>query len=274
VPTAHSRLSSRQHPIVRAFRRLAADGHAADGVLLDGAHLIREALAARVRLRAVLVSARYLTDAPSLDRELPAIASEAGAAVHEATQPVIEAASPVRTSIGIVAIAEWTAAAFPATFAPAPAMTIALVDVQDPGNVGAVVRSADALGATGVLALDRTAHPGGWKALRGSMGSIFRLPVARGRGADAIAAARTAGLRIIATVAGPSTRLTDIDFSPPTLVLLGNEGTGLDAATAAWADERLTVPMRTGVDSLNVAVTAALVLYEARRQRESTGNLT
>jgi TrmH family RNA methyltransferase len=267
--TALSRLSSRQHPIVRAFRRLAADGHASDGVLLDGAHLIREALGARVRLRTVLVSARYRVDAPPLDRTLPAIAAAAGAAVHEATQSVIEAASPVRTSSGIVAIAEWDAAPLVATFVPAPAMTIGLVDVQDPGNVGAVVRSADALGATGVLALDRTAHPGGWKALRGSMGSTFRLPVARSGSADAVSSARGAGLRVIATVADRGTPPADLDFSLATLVLLGNEGSGLDAATAAAADERLTVPMRPGVDSLNVAVTAALLLYEARRQREN-----
>jgi TrmH family RNA methyltransferase len=269
VPTALSRLSSRQHPIVRAFRRLAAESRAADGVLLDGAHLIREALGARVHLRTVLVSARYLADAPPLDRTLPAMAAASGAAVHETTQTVIEAASPVRTTSGIVAIAEWDAAPLAVTFAPPPAMTIGLVDVQDPGNVGAVVRSADALGATGVLALDRTAHPGGWKALRGSMGSTFRLPVARGGSAEAIAAARGAGLRVMAAVADRATPLTHIDFSFPTLVLLGNEGSGLDAVTAACADERLTVPMRTGVDSLNVAVTAALVLYEARRQREN-----
>ncbi len=267
MPTALSRLSSRQHAIVRAFRRLAADGSTADGVLLDGAHLIREALGARVRLRTILVSARFLADAPAADRALPAIAAGAGAAVHEATQSVIEAASPVRTSSGIVAIAEWEAVPLVAAFLPAPAMTIGLVDVQDPGNVGAAVRSADALGATGVLALDRTAHPGGWKALRGSMGSVFRLPVARSSRTEAIAAARGAGLRVIAAVAMRATPLSEIDFSVPTLVLLGNEGAGLDAGTAAGADARLTVPMRAGVNSLNVAVTAALVLYEARRQR-------
>ena len=198
---------------------------------------------------------------------LPAIARASGATVHEATPSVIEAASPVRTSSGIVAIAEWHTAEVVAAFAPAPAMTIGLVDVQDPGNVGAVVRSADALGGSGVLALDRTAHPGGWKALRGSMGSAFRLPVARGGGADAMAAARRSGLRVIATVADRATPLASVDFSLPTLLLLGNEGAGLDAAMTAGADERVTVPMRAGVDSLNVAVTAALVLYEARRQR-------
>lgn len=269
VPNAPFRLSSRQHPIVRACRQAAADPAGSSSVLLDGPHLVREALAARVPVHTLIVGPEFLARAPAADRDVVRAAAALGAAVCHATAPVLAAASPVRTSSGIVGLAEWSPRAFDAAFRPPPALAIGLVDVQDPGNAGAVIRSADALGATGVLTLDGTAHPGGWKALRGAMGSTFRLPVARGSHADALAAARAAGLRVLATVSEQATRVDRIDLTGPTLILLGNEGAGLPPAIVAAADERLTVPMRPGVNSLNVAVTAALVLYEARRQRDN-----
>lgn len=267
MPTVPSRIASRQHPVVKACRQAAADPDGPDGVLLDGPHLVRDALAAGLPIQTVLVSTDFLAQAGPGDRAVIDAAGAAGAAIHEASASVLASASPVRTSSGIVALANWTAAAVPAAFQPAPALTIGLVDVQDPGNVGAVVRSADALGATGVIALDSTSHPGNWKALRGAMGSTFRLPVARGRGDAALASARAAGLAILATVAAGAMAVEEIDLARPTLVLLGNEGAGLPSDMLGAADARIAVPMRPGVESLNVAVTAALVLYEARRQR-------
>ena len=267
VPSAPVRLSSRRHPAVRAFREAAAHPGSASSVILDGAHLVRDALSAGVPIRRLIVSYDFLRRATAEDRALVEAAAAAGAAIYHATPAVLEAASPVRTASGLVALADWAAAPVDAAFAPAPALALALIDVQDPGNVGAVVRAADAIGATGVLALDRTAHPAGWKALRGAMGSTFRLPVTRGRTPEAVDAARAAGLRILATVADRAAPIEQIDFREPVLVLLGNEGAGLPAEIAAVADARITIPMRAGVNSLNVAVTAALVLYEARRQR-------
>ncbi|HUF48060.1 MAG TPA: RNA methyltransferase, partial [Vicinamibacterales bacterium] len=132
---------------------------------------------------------------------------------------------------------------------------------------GSTIRSADALGATGVAALGATADPSGWKVLRGSMGSAFRLPVARGTLAAALAAARQAGVCVLATTSAGGVPVADADLTPPSLVLLGHEGTGLPADLVAAADGVVSIPMRAGVDSLNVAVAAALVLDEARRQR-------
>jgi TrmH family RNA methyltransferase len=268
VPSALSRLSSRQHPIVRAFRQLATRRDQTGDVVLDGAHLIRDALHAHVRLRTVLVSSDFLARAAPADRDIVTIAMRAGALVHEATPGVIAAASPVRTSSGIVAIGEWAPGPLELTFSPAPALVLGLLDVQDPGNVGALIRSADALGSTGIVALDRTADPAGWKALRGAMGSTFRLPVSRASSEAALQAARERGLRIIATVADGAASVAELDLTPPTLVLVGNEGAGLADELIANSDARVTVPMRPGVNSLNVAITAAIILYEARRQRE------
>lgn len=269
MPTTPSRLTSRQHPVVRAFRQAAADPDDAAGVLLDGAHLIGDALAAGTLIRTVLVSADFLSSASVVDRGVVDAAARSGAVMHEGTTSVLEAASPVRSTSGIVALAEWRPTPLAQVWTSNPAFVIGLIDVQDPGNVGAVVRAADALGATGVAALDRTAHPGGWKALRGAMGSTFRLPVARGDSAPAIHAARAAGLRIAATTTRDATPIENADFTKPTMILLGNEGAGLRADAVDAADDRVTVPMRAGVESLNVAVTAALVLYEAARQRRT-----
>ena len=267
VPNDLLRLTSRQHPVVQAFRQAAGDPAHAAAVLLDGPHLLAEALAAGVRVTTLLVDSDFLAGAARVDRAAIDRAAAAGAIVHHATASVIAAASPVRTSSGIVALAEWAPAPVAAACQSSRAFVIALVDVQDPGNVGAAIRSADALGGTGVVAVNATAHPGNWKALRGAMGSTFRLPVARAPHTLLMAEARRAGLHVLATVAQAAPPADRVDLTRPTLVLLGNEGGGLLDAIAADADARVTIPMRQGVSSLNVAATAALLLYEARRQR-------
>jgi len=254
------RLTSRQHPIVKRFRRVAARKPGDTAVLLDGEHVIADALDAGVPLEAILTDGR-----PSA---VARRARASGVNIVHGSAAVLDAASPVRTSSGIVAIAEWSPVPADAALAGTPAFAIGLVDVQDPGNVGSVIRAADALGATGVIALEQSADPGGWKALRGAMGSTFHLPVARGRLRETVAEARRRGLRVTATVASGGDAPGGLDLTQPRLVLLGSEGAGLSGAAIQDADDRITIPMRSGVNSLNVAVTAALILFEARRQRE------
>jgi TrmH family RNA methyltransferase len=154
--------------------------------------------------------------------------------------------------------------------AVAPQMVFLLDEVQDPGNVGAIVRVADACGATGIVAGHGTADPMGWKALRGSMGSVFRVPVAvRQPLPAAVRAARDLGLAVFAAVPRDGTSLPDCDLRRPLAVLLGGEGAGLSEDLVALAATRLTIPMRRPVESLNVATAAALIAYEAQRQRAS-----
>jgi TrmH family RNA methyltransferase len=259
VPTP-IKVATRQHAMVQACRALAHGRGEPGTVLLDGAHLIADALHAGVRLRAVIA----LVDA---DPPLVGRVRASGAAIYVASEAILDAASPVRTPSGIVAIADWCVQAIADALAPAPALAIGLVDVQDPGNVGSAIRSGHALGASGVLALGSTADPAGWKALRGAMGSTFRIPVAQGTVDEGLRAAQDRGVQILATTLSGATPIDRVDLTLPSLVLLGNEGSGLSPALAGEATHRITVPMRPGVDSLNVAVTAALILYEARRQR-------
>ncbi len=267
MPIAPLRLSSRRHPLVRLFHELATTRGAEPRVLLDGAHLLREALAAHLPVETVFVSPAFSLHASQDDLGLPAAAARAGAAVYDVTAAVMDAASPVRTPSGIAAVALWTPAPLDAVYAPRPALVVGLVDVQDPGNLGAAIRSTDALGGTGIACLDRSADPGAWKALRGAMGSTFRLPVACASTPDAIAAARRQGVRVVAAAVEATTALERADLRAPVLLLVGNEGAGLDATVLGASDDRVRVAMRPGSNSLNVAVTAALLLYEAARQR-------
>jgi TrmH family RNA methyltransferase len=251
------RIASRHHPLVKRFRRAADRRDAPGEILLDGDHLIADALAAQIPIAIVVSDGRHAAIANA--------ASDAGAIVHEASAAVVAAASPVRSPSGIVALASWSPSSLDDVLAVAASPLIALVDVQDPGNVGSVIRAVDALGAGGVLALDASADPMGWKALRGAMGSTFRVPLARGASAGAVAAAAGRGWRIAATMPRDATAIGSFDWSAKWIVLLGSEGAGLPPDLLARADARISIPMRPGVESLNVAVAAALVAYEARR---------
>jgi TrmH family RNA methyltransferase len=141
-------------------------------------------------------------------------------------------------------------------------------DVQDPGNAGAIVRSAEAGGATGVWFTGSSADPWGWKALRAAMGSTFRVPVMRS--GDATAAVdwlRAAGLSILATAASSAATMYDVNLAGAVGILLGSEGRGLSEELIARADARISIPMSGPIDSLNVAAATAVLVYEARRQR-------
>jgi TrmH family RNA methyltransferase len=191
-----------------------------------------------------------------------------GVDVAEASTQVLEAISPVRSASPIVGLAARPVHAADALYRnPAP-LVVMIVGVQDPGNLGAIVRVAEAAGAAGVVSTDGSADPFGWKALRGSMGSALRLPVVSTADSGvAIRNARRQGSRIVATMPRGGRSLYDVDLSGPLAVLIGGEGQGLSSAALTEADERVSIPMAGPVESLNAAVAAAIVLYEARRQR-------
>lgn len=258
-------VSSRQNAVVRRFRELAQK-RLGSAVLLDGAHLLEEALAAGVELEVVAFTADAADGrlAPLLDR----CATSAGR-VLTVSGHVMDAISPVKQPSGVVAIASLASAPLErALAAGAPPLVLVLDAIQDPGNVGAIIRAAEACGASAVIAGPGTADPLGWKALRGSMGSAFRLPIALVEDlAAALVTVRDAKLRVFATVPRGGTPLRRADLTQPAAIIVGAEGPGLDASVIAGADEELTIEMRPPVESLNVGVAAALIVYEAARQR-------
>ncbi|MEX1129119.1 MAG: RNA methyltransferase [Vicinamibacterales bacterium] len=259
-------VSSRQNAVVKRFRDIARAGRIGDDVLLDGAHLVGEARAAGIALDVVAFAA---DTAQGRLAPLAADCMAGGARVITAPDSVLTLMSPVRQHSGVIAIARLRPATIESAIAAgSPALVLLLDRIQDPGNVGAIIRSAEACGATAVITGPGTADPFGWKALRGSMGSAFRLPVAAAASLDApVAAARDAGLHIFATVARGGTPLDRASLAGPAMILLGGEGPGLSDEMLERADERLTIAMRAPVESLNVSVAAALIVYEASRQR-------
>ena len=256
-------ITSRQNPLVRRFREIARTP--GDRLLLDGAHLLGEALSARLPVDLVAVEEGASSDEIAA---LARAAEAAGARVITVAPSVLDAMSPVRHPSGVVALARRRERTLDAVLADAPQMVLMLEQVQDPGNVGAIVRVADACGATGVVVGSGSADPYGWKALRGSMGSTFRLPVAsRQPLLTAMDLARRLGIHLLAAVPRGGTSLPSCDLTRPTAVVLGGEGAGVSAELLELIDEHLTIPMRASVDSLNVATAAALIAYEADRQR-------
>lgn len=259
-----ARITSRRNAIVAQFRDVAR-GAATDLILLDGAHLVAEALASGIHLRTALVTSNHDSagDVAALTDRL----GRRGVSVHAATSEVMAAASPVRSASPIVALADRPAPATSLFDAAAPLVVIAC-DVQDPGNLGAIVRVAEAAGATGVIVAGRSADPFGWKALRGSMGSALRVPIAAGMTtSNAVAEARSRGLSIAATAPRAGQSIYDAPLTRPMALLIGAEGAGLAEALVESADLRLSIPMTPPVESLNAAVATAVLLYEARRQR-------
>jgi TrmH family RNA methyltransferase len=257
-------ISSRQNPTVKRFRALA-QARSGDDVLLEGAHLVDEALTSGLTLDTVVFAE---SAASGRLASLLSRARTSGARVAIVTDAVFSALSPVPHPAGAAAIAHLASATIHAVIGTQPSLIIMVDGVQDPGNVGAIVRAAEACGATGVIVAGGSADPFGWKALRGSMGSTLRLPVAQTDSLiDAVDAAHAAGIRVFAAIPRQGRRLADCDLRGPSAVILGGEGPGVSEAVLKRADEHLTIPMQPPVESLNVAVAAAIVLYEAARQR-------
>jgi TrmH family RNA methyltransferase len=261
-------VTSRHNPIVGRFRATARGETSL--LLLDGVHLIEEAVASGIAIRELAVT-RDATSNASIGPLVDA-ARRRGTDVTIVSSTVMDALSPVRSASPIVALADRPTARVDQLFTETALLVIA-VDIQDPGNLGAMVRAAEAFGASGVIVGGDSADPFGWKALRGSMGSALRLPILVSRSrTDALTEARRHGCQIVATVPRGGRPPSSLALTGPSAVLIGGEGAGLRGDVLALANERLTIPMQAPVESLNAAVTAALVLYEAARQRAQHGS--
>lgn len=259
------RISSTQHPLVQTCKRLAANRHPArDGrILLDGPRLIEAALDAGATLEVAL----FAPDAAlSATHRAVARLREAGIPVYPATARVVQAASTVTTSQGLVAIGRTPRPRPEFELVREPDLVLLVADrVQDPGNVGTMVRTAVAAGATAFATTEGTADPFAPKALRATMGAAFALPmvqIGRARLQEFLRAARPA-----IYIADPrGTRAyTDVPWQPPLVIVVGNETSG---PHPSWPDmgQLVRIPLYGPVESLNVAVAAGLLLYEVARR--------
>ena len=260
-------ITSRQNPLVAKFRTARSAGAPRRHLLLDGPRLVGDAHDSKTPIEVALFSATALRRDPRLT-ELADALEAVGTEVLAGSDVVIAGASPVRTPSGVVALATHQPCPLDRIIADAGSgLVIAAVGVQDPGNIGAIIRAAEAGDARAVVVTPGSADPFGWRALRGAMGSSLRLPVAIVDDLPVlIDNVRQRGTRVVAAVPRGGTGLYEADLTGPRLVLVGQEGAGLEYDIDTYADLRVSVPMRRRVDSLNVSLAAALIIYEARRQ--------
>ena len=282
-------ITSRENSWLKRFRAALSGERGDNGVLaVEGVRLVEAALGSRLLVEALLVSE---SGARHLPRVAPVLAAEVP--VLRISDKLFAGVADTRTPQGIAALVRPRLVTIETLMTGTP-LLVALVGVQDPGNVGTIVRAAEAFGATGAATCPSegigTADPFGPKALRASAGSALRLPIVVGISPTILLAQlRLFQVKVYAAVAAsedskiqaaqaisPLLRPWDVDWQGPAAILIGNEGSGLPAALVRAADARVYIPQvaataPVGIESLNAAMAASVLLYEALRQRNSAG---
>ena len=260
-------ITSRDNALLRHARSVR-DGKIDDSIFVEGLRLCEEALKSRLAIEAVIHSEQISRKerAATLIEEL----AKAGAKVAAVSEQLLESISYTKTPQGIVVLAARPAhdeAAFKQKQAVSPFLLI-LHGINNPVNVGAILRTAEAAGVTGAIITAGTSDAYSPKALRGAMGSAFRLPIwSGGEYPEVIAWCNQRCIRTVCGVARGQKSYTEIDWRGSFAVIVGTESTGLTPEEIALADEAVRIPMAGAVESLNVAVATGVLLYEASRQR-------
>ena len=246
-----------------------------DSFLIEGPHLLDAALDAHLVPRLIVYDPEQLGRGARGRQLLGRIeaARAAGATALEAAPAALERASEARTPQGVVA-AVATADVAPekvrarrrGRFRP---LLFVVDGVSDPGNLGTILRSAEAFGAAGIFLTEGTVSPYNSKVLRGSAGSIFRLPFLQISSAELVPLLRAHGVRLLATSSHQGTPLPQISWTLPLAIFIGNEGAGLSRELTRQMDETLAIPQTSQVESLNAGVAASIVLYEAAKSQKS-----
>ncbi len=259
------RIEGRHNALVKELRSAFAHGElTADGYCaIEGTRIIEEAIRSGLKFRAVFFRASAENKA---ERLLPQVA----AYVETLLLPdkLFASAVPSETPQGVAALVRIKAFQLEDVLNRSRAgPLLAIAGVQDPGNLGTMLRSAEAFGAAGVLLGEGTVSAFNSKAVRASAGSVFRLPIAQFRLTD-LDNLRAHGLRLIATSSHKGTPLPEANLTGPLVLFIGNEGAGLSRDLLAKMDELIAIPHSAQVESLNAGVAASIVLYEAARQKQ------
>jgi TrmH family RNA methyltransferase len=252
------------------FARRVRDGREDAWIFVEGERLVEECLQSGLGLQGGFYS-------PGLSDRGRAILEELAARqcpLYQITDPLMADLADTVHPQGIVVLAGRPVVTLQEAIAGAQPLIVCLDAIQDPGNLGSMLRTAEAAGATGVIALKGCAAAFSPKVLRSAMGSAFRLPVAVDVTIeDFLAVLARFGIRIIATAATGEIAYDAYDWRQPTALLLGNEARGVRAELLERCDARLRIPLRPPVESLNVAAAAAVLLFEAERKRRSESGL-
>jgi TrmH family RNA methyltransferase len=256
-------VQSRQNTRVKELRSALKKGAKTDSgyVAIEGFHLLEEALRSGLRVLTVFFRSG---DAALLEQLSLAHETE----ILELPPELFSSAVTTESPQGIAALAEAPTFTLETMLAAPQALIIVSAALQDPGNLGTIIRSAEALGASGLVALPGTVSIWNPKALRASAGSAFRLPVVAASGQELFQALRSRKFRTLATTVDSATPVQQVDLAQPTALFIGNEGSGLSEDLIAQCDGRITIPCPGPVESLNAAIAASILLYEAARQRQ------
>lgn len=270
LETQNSKLiTSRDNSLLRQARAVR-DAKIQESIFVEGLRLCAEALRSGLIIEAVI----YSDEIARKDRAAALISDLAAACdrLAEVSEALLATISYTKTPQGIIVIARRPESGHLVLEhqAGAPHLLTVLHGLNNPVNVGAILRSAEAAGASGVIATSHTADPFSPKALRGAMGSAFRLPI--WIGPDYAQALRWCAEHDIQTVCADLNATishTEYDWRVPSALIVGPESTGLNPAEVSMAGKAIRIPMSGEVESLNVAAAASVVLYEAARQRVS-----
>lgn len=261
-----TQITSQQNPRIKEMIRLRDGRHRRKQgrILIDGVREIERAMRAGI-VPAEVVYCRQLCDTPQAHRIL-AMAEKQAELIEVSTQVFGKLAFGARAE-GIVAIASTPRCSLDDLSIDTRGLVVVLEGVEKPGNVGAVLRSADASGAGAVIVADGRTDLFNPNAIRASLGTIFTVPVAEASSRETLAWLLERGFSVFAARVDGSVVYTGADFRGPSAIVLGSEADGLTGAWSGESVQAVRLPMLGVADSLNVSVTAAVILYEAVRQR-------
>ncbi len=264
---ADQQINSHDNSLLRRLR-LVRDGKASDSIYVEGLRLCEEALRSSLEIEAVVYSeeiARKPRAAELID-ELRAVCPRLAAV----SEKLLASVSYAKTPQGIVLLGakpNLNGEGFKRQQPESP-LVVVMHGINNPVNVGAIIRTAEAAGVSGVITTPRTSDPFSPKSLRGAMGSAFRLPIWSGIAFPGVIDwCRSRSIRTIAADVEGSITYTDLDWSKPSALVVGPESSGFTEEELKTADTIVKIPMEGEVESLNVGVATAVLLYEALRQR-------
>jgi TrmH family RNA methyltransferase len=247
-----------------AFRRADLTPHGECAI--EGVKLIEEALRSGLHLESLFFSE---SARPLAEKLLPQINARTETLVvpNALFNPIV----PSDTPQGVAALLKLPVFSSAQLLDRASAGPLIVASgLQDPGNLGTILRSAEAFGAAGIFFIEGTVSPYNWKVLRASAGSIFRLPGLQISSAELIPMLRARGVRLLATSSHRGTPLPQVSWALPLAIFIGNEGAGLSRELMREMDETLAIPQAAQVESLNAGIAASIVLYEAARNRKDS----
>jgi TrmH family RNA methyltransferase len=261
-------LTSPHNPRVKDAVRLRDRRHREKQgrILIDGVRELHRAIAAGVRLIEAFVCESLCTSDES--RRLLQVLSECGCEVLSVGEPVFEKLAFGQRTEGVLGVAEMPRPTLSMLAVPTENPLVAVLEgVEKPGNLGAVLRSADASGISAVIVADGRTDLYNPNAIRASLGTIFTTSVCEAASGDVLAWLRSRKFTIFAARVDGSAPYTEVDYRGPSALVLGSEASGLSSVWTGNDIQAVHLPMLGTADSLNVSVTAAVLFYESLRQR-------